>query len=752
MLFANPKFSISHLDSYGFITSLRGDALLATVFISVALPATAQTTVAALPQITISATRQARSTEDVPATVSVITAEDIEQKRIEDIRDLVAEEPAITVRRQPARFSAAASGIGRDGNASFNIRGIDGNRVLIQIDGIRLPNAFSFGATNTGRGGYLDMSAIGRAEILRGPASALYGSDGLAGAVSFYTRSPRELLNIFKSDTYAAISASYGQEDKAAVATISAAARLGDHEALVIASTRRANALKNFGTLGGTGTTRTLPNPQDLQGGNVLAKWVTQVSPDNHITATAEVLQQKINTNVLTAVVGASQYSPVGVLDMRAFDDIKRNRFTLQQELLRLNLDFADSVQWGGYAQDASNRQLSFEARTNGTTRIRDQRYAERVQGLSVQASKAFFGNISQKWTYGLDASSSTYVGNSDGTLPPAGETFPTKRFPDTDYNLLGVFAQNEIGFNDDTVLVVPALRYDRYRLNPEASALFPNGIPAASSGSAVTPKLGIVWKFATEFSLYANAAQGFRAPTPDQVNQGFANLINHYKSIANPNLQPEKNTSAEIGLRKTRGALGFEVSAFTGRYKNFIEQIQVQGDFTAANPRIFQFVNLTNVRLKGVEAKVAYAFESGIRLHGGFAQVRGTQTLDGERVPVNSVNPPRLLAGIGYKSRDGALAVDLNANHYAAKKAKDISNALTPPAQPFLPAAATMVDLNAYWRINKHFSGSAGITNLTNKKVWLWSDVIGRAANAIDHDAYTQAPRSISVALKAEF
>jgi len=749
MFFTQKKIFVSSSDPSA---SSHTGALATALLIVIACPLAAQTEIIGLPQITISAARQARATEDVPATVTVITAEEIEKKRVDDIRALVREEPAISVRRQPSRFSATSSGIGRDGNASFNIRGIDGNRVLIQVDGIRLPNAFSFGAMNAGRGDYLEMNVVGRAEILRGPASALYGSDGLAGAVSFYTPTPHELLNTFKSNSYTALSTSYTQEDNSFGATLRTAARMGNHEVLLIAGTQHSQELKNFGNSDGTGATRTLANPQNGRSDNLLAKWVTQLSPNNRMSATAEVLQRRSETNVLSAVVGPSLFSPVGVLEMQAFDDIKRNRFTLKQEFSKLNLSFADKVEWGIYAQESSNRQLSFETRTNGTTRIRDQNYIERLEGLSVQASKSFYGNVSQKWIYGIDASSSAYVGNTDGTVPPSGESFPIKRFPDTDYHLLGLFIQNEIGLNEETLLIIPALRYDRYQLNPEASPLFPGGIPSKMSESAITPKLGIVWKFAPEFSLYGNLAQGFRAPTPDQVNNGFTSVVGNYKSIANPNLQAEKNNSIEIGLRKTRGSLGFEVSAFSGQYKNFIEQIQLQGSFTPADPAIFQFVNLTNARLRGVEGKLAYAFESGIQLRTGFAKIKGSQILEGVRTPLNSVNPTRWFGAIGYKSPDGTLAIDLDANYSAAKRREDISDTLAAPAKQFLPAAATLLDLNAYWRINKHLSLSAGISNLTNKKVWRWSEVIGRANNAVDLDAYTQAPRSVSIALKAEF
>ncbi|MGE4410844.1 MAG: TonB-dependent receptor plug domain-containing protein, partial [Sphingobium sp.] len=145
-------------------------------------------------RITVSATRAPMLLLDAPATVTVITDRDIADQMATDIKDLVRFEPGVSVRRAPARFGAALGATGRAGNEDFNIRGIGGNRVLIQVDGIRTPQGFSFGAQDAGRGGYADIGLVKSVEILRGPASALYGSDGLAGAISFTTSDPEDLI------------------------------------------------------------------------------------------------------------------------------------------------------------------------------------------------------------------------------------------------------------------------------------------------------------------------------------------------------------------------------------------------------------------------------------------------------------------------------------------------------------------------------------------------------------------------------
>src|SRR3546814_1668717 len=141
--------------------------------------------------------------------------------------DLVRFEPGGSVQRQPARFGAALGATGRAGNECFNIRGIGGNRVLIQVDGVRVPDGFSFGAQASGRGDYVDLGLIKSVEILRGPSSALYGSDGLAGAVSFITADPADFLEPGKT-IGGLLRAGYSSADEEFSETAILAGRSGD--------------------------------------------------------------------------------------------------------------------------------------------------------------------------------------------------------------------------------------------------------------------------------------------------------------------------------------------------------------------------------------------------------------------------------------------------------------------------------------------------------------------------------------------
>ncbi|RYY42056.1 MAG: TonB-dependent hemoglobin/transferrin/lactoferrin family receptor, partial [Sphingomonadales bacterium] len=135
---------------------------ISLVACAAALPAHAQDVVQGVEateddRITVTATRQPVAIDDAPATVSVIGAQQIADELATDIKDLVRYEPGVTVPRGPTRFGAALGVTGRGGNEGFIIRGIGGNRVLIQVDGVRVPDGFTFGAQSAGRGDYVDL-------------------------------------------------------------------------------------------------------------------------------------------------------------------------------------------------------------------------------------------------------------------------------------------------------------------------------------------------------------------------------------------------------------------------------------------------------------------------------------------------------------------------------------------------------------------------------------------------------------------
>ena len=694
--------------------------------------------------ITVTATRVPTAVEDVPATVTVIDEARIADEIVTDARDLVRFEPGVSVPRSPARFGAALGSTGRDGNGGFTIRGIGGNRVLIQVDGIRVPDGFGFGAQLAGRGDYVDLGIVKSVEILRGPASALYGSDGLAGAVSFQTSDPADLLDGGRN-LAAMLRAGYDMASEEFSETALVAARAGAWSGLLSYTRRDGHELDNEGHVGGTGAARTLPNPQDTRSNAVLGKILFSPNEAHRFRLTAEYADGLVHTDVLS---GRS----ATVLDLFGRDTTERRRVSLDWRYAGTGA--IDAAQFALYWQESENRQFTFEDRTPAVDRTRINTFDNRVVGASAEARAAFStGGIRHNLVFGGDISVTRQQGLRDGTVPPAGEVFPTRAFPVTDFVLAGAFIADQIELSDGLVLH-PALRFDHYSLDASDDPLLPTFTGADQSGSRLTPRLGLVWTFAPNVSLFGNYAQGFKSPSPVQVNNFFENLTSpffSYRSIPNPELRPETSETWEAGIRYQGPIAHASLTGFVGRYEDFISQQQVGGAGTIADPIIFQFVNLDRVEIEGIEGRAGLAFPGGFNADFAFAWATGDIVdAGGATRPLSTIDPLKIVAGVGWRDPGGRFGAQL---HLTAVDRKSLgSTAGVCTAACFRPPASTVFDLTAFWRISENFTVRAGLFNLTDEKYALWSDVVGLLESSPATDAYTQPGRNARVSLSARF
>lgn len=697
--------------------------------------------------ITVTATRTPQNVLDVPATVTVIDADEIADTLTQDIKDLVRFEPGVSVRHAPSRFTAAGSSTGRAGAEGFNIRGLEGNRVLVQVDGIRVPDGFSFGAQAAGRGDYVDLGLVKSVEILRGPASALYGSDGLAGAVSFVTSDPVDFLGPDRSLATLA-RAAYSSADNQFSETAIVAGRSGDWSLLAAYTRRDGNELDNQGTNDSATASRTTPNPQDTVSNALLGKLVWTPNDANRIRLTVEHLDDRVITDVLSA-------RSATVLGTDARDTTRRDRVSLDWRYT--GTGFIDSAQISAYWQDGRNRQFTFEDRTPAVDRSRINVFDNRVIGAIAELHSDFAtGQIAHRLVWGGDISHTRQSGLRDGTVPPAGETYPTSAFPRTDYILAGAFLSDEIAIADGAITLFPALRFDYYDLSPQADPLLPNFAAAKQDGSRLSPKLGAVAKIGGGFSLFANYARGFKAPAPSQVNQFFENLTSpffSYRTIPNPDLDPETSESIEGGLRLQSDAVSLSVTGFSGRYRNFISQEQVRGAGTIANPIIFQFVNLDRVKIRGAEAQFEARSDAGFTGSLAISYAKGDVDDGATETSLVSIDPLKLVMGLGWRDPGGRFGGQLIMTHSARKEASATTGLCTPGC--LRPDAFTILDATAFVRIGESFTLRAGLFNLLDTKYAFWSDVRPLAetpGNLAIADAFTQPGRNISVSLTARF
>jgi hemoglobin/transferrin/lactoferrin receptor protein len=704
-----------------------------------AQPATASDTAAVrLDEVTVSSTRTERRVDNVPNTVTVTTGEKGEQEGARDLKDLFRNELGVDLRAAPTRFTAAGAAVGRAGNEGINIRGLEGNQVLLTVDGVRLPNGFSFSSFSTGRADFIDVDGIKTADILRGPASTQYGSDGLAGAVSFRTTDPADLLKGRSSGGFARTS--HAGVDNSWNHTIGAAAKSGGWQGLLQGTYRSGHEVENQGANEVRNANRTAPNPVDYSKRYILAKAIYTASPAHQFGVTLEAQERRQETEVYSARA-VPPLAATSAIDLDTDDRISRERLSVEHRYSDLNAPWIQRAETRLYWQNAKVTQLSVEDRFSAADRTRDNTYQQDIAGISTQFESNIAGRTNQRLSYGFDWSKSSVVGVRDGTVPPFGESFPTKPFPDTDYSLGGAFLQDEI--EAGMWSVIPGLRYDRYRLAP-GTAGYTGGAVATLSDAAVTPRLGLVWRASPVFAPYVQWAKGFRAPTPDQVNNGFSNLASGYMTVGNANLKAERADSIEIGVRSNFGPLRTAFAAFDNRYDDFISQQVVRGAGTPANPLVFQYINLAKARIRGLEGRADWQIDPRWNANAGFAYAKGDSDAADVKTPLDTVAPLRALLGLRYAA--GAWAARLNLLHSAAKQKEKVA------AGQFASPSYTTADLGLSWKPLANLTLTANLNNVFDATYWRWSDVRGLADNSTVQDAYSAPGRNLQASVRYDF
>ena len=695
-----------------------------------------------LSDITVSATRSARKVDDVPSSVSVITGATIQKEGARSLKEVFRNELDVTVPVGPTRFGVGGAPTGRGGQEGVNIRGLGGNQVLMLVDGIRIPNGFSFGPFSTGRGDFLDIDGLKSVEVLRGPASTQYGSDGLAGAVTFKTLDPSDVLTRGQNvGGFARLG--YASIDQAGSGALAVAGKNEKWQALVLGSYRQGHETDNKANNDAKNIDRTTPNPVDYNNRYLLGKAILTIDAAQQLGLTIESQRRSQHTEVFSARAAAPV--PVrGLTGLTTQDTIERDRFSLEHRYNDVNATWIQSAETRLYWQDAKVNQYATEQRNRAPERIRDNTFRTQVVGVATQFQTNLTGWVNQRLSYGLDLSQAHISAMRDGTFAPYGSKFPSRPFPDTTYTLGGAFFQSEIELG--AVSVIPGVRFDRYTIDPSSKG-YENRALASLSGQAVTPRIGAVWRLASGFAPYAQLARGFRAPTPEQVNNGFANLASGYTSVGNPGLKPEYADSLEIGFRGKSHGLRYSLAGFENRYQNFISQEVIGGGGRPSNPTIYQYVNLTKAKIQGVVAQFELKVGQRWTVQTGGAYLKGDSQINGVSAPINSVQPFKAMFGLQYDAGEwGGQATVL----YSA--AKDPSRIAPGRTSQFASPDYTVLDLGVYWKPSTNLTLNANLNNALDTKYWRWSDVSGLTENSRIADAYTAAGRTVQVSLRYDF
>ncbi len=679
--------------------------------------AVAEETSYSLDEVVVSAIRLNTQTIDTAASVTVIDEEEIEENMVKDIDDLFKYTPGVNVQSNS-----------RQGVQSINIRGIEGNRIKVIVDGVAQANQFDSGAefVNSSRVD-VDTDMIKAVEIVKGAASSLQGSDAIGGIVAFETKDPADILKGRDFGGYAKLN--YSSSDKTFSESVAIANKVGDLESLVAYTRRDGEELDNFGQ----------PDEQDSSANNLLVKLQYQLNAAHRLEFSGNYIRNKNNLSLdyLTSMVPYDNAS--------GSDETEQYQLGIKH-IWDAETSFADRITW--QLDWMSKEETGVTDRTrvsNGNVQKKDYLYSDEGIQFDAQFDKYFVtGGAEHNLIYGASFSDKD-IANTNKEFNSVGSDQVIFYIPDAQETRYGLFAQDEITFGN--WIVTPGVRFDSFDTDPGDTSANPS-LNAASeykdySDSAVTGRLGTVYKLNEENRLFVQISQGFRAPDFQELYYSYGNPMYGYVNKPNPDLEAEESISYEGGWRYNTDLVSNEISLFYSDYDNFIDNQLVSGSFMTGDA-VYQSININKATIKGVELANQLSWDEFMPVEGFSSRIAAayTEGEDGDGNPLNSVSPWNTVVGLSYDSVN-QWGTTVNLSYTAKKSQSDIDGDYQPID------AATVVDITAYYKPIKDLTLRAGVFNVTDEEYYNWNDVRGLSAEDKDR---SEAKRNFSLTAKYEF
>lgn len=565
---------------YLHTASLR-PSLLALAIVS-SLPAIAY---AAVEDMTVTATGNARSVFEAPMMVSVIDATAPENQTASSAADLLRKVPGLTL-----------DGTGRTNGQDVNLRGYDRRGVLVLVDGVRQ-------GTDTGHlnSTFLDPAFIKRIEVVRGPSALLYGSGALGGVIAYDTADAKDLLEAGKNSGYRVFGTA-GTGDHSLGMGASAFGRTDTLDGLLAWSSRdRGDLRQSDGT--------TAPNDEAIN--NMLAKGSWKIDGAQTLAGSLRYYNNEAREpkNPQTSATDATS-NPM------------TDRSTIQRDAQLAYSLAPEDNDW----LNADARIYWSEARINAQN-------MDNTSEFRKQTTKGGkIDNRSRLFTDSFASHLLTYGGEYYRQEQQPGGT--TTGFPEAKIDFSSGWLQDEITLRDLPVTLLGGTRYDSYRGSSDGYADVDADKWSSRAGLTVTP--------ADWLMLFGSYAQAFRAPTMGEMyNDAKHFSIGRFYTnywVPNPNLRPETNETQEYGfglrfdeLLIASDALEFKASYFDTKAKDYIS---TSVDFAAATTMSY---NVPNAKIWGWDVMAKYTADL-FSLDMAYNRTRGKDTDTGEYI--SSINP----------------------------------------------------------------------------------------------------------------
>jgi len=702
-------------------------------------------------KITVTGTKTKKNILDYPGSVDVIDKIDLDNRPAVNIRNLFRDIPGVTT-----TFTTRSGVRGTPGITDVNIRGLDGDQILFLLDGMRLPERYEYGGYYTiSKANYVDFSTLKSVEIVKGSASSLYGSDAVGGLVSYTSLTPEDILEE-NSSFNIEIPFNYTTENDGFFFSLKPAVQITkDISTLFIYTHEQSGASKvltqpkyidNVVNSGNNYFSNTQFNFGEFSKVNVIYENLARESRIDSSDANLELISTKYrnwdflisNTNVYRERISAS-YSYEGPTE------------TL--------IDTANIIAYAqqSRAEDNFKRDISVNKKVYASE---DKQYNLITDMIGINA--ALVSTFSLSGTdhvlgYGFDMSKSegsrtrnTICLLEKGYCPsntphPAGTTKNERDTPNTTVYRSGIYLQDQ--FSILGLDLIAGIRYDRYVLDSKNDSIYnfaqKSDTPAADQNYDVfSPSLTITYSPSDSSSLYARYSRGFRPPAWYEVNSSFSNPQAEYKTIANPDLQPETSNDFEIGLKINLEQFDLSFATYYNMYSDLIEAFTPLGKIN--NITIFQTRNISDADIYGVEFAGKYYFNpnrEGLYISNVLSWMEGNDLSD--QIPLDTIVPFTNRFSIGYTGYLDLWSISAGITYSGAPRLRDTY-------EYFIPPQYLIADLTANFQINDSLSINAAVNNLTNQRYYNFQDVRGRS-DSVDISKYSYPERNFQVGFKLD-
>ncbi|UPY38788.1 TonB-dependent hemoglobin/transferrin/lactoferrin family receptor [Sediminicoccus sp. KRV36] len=663
-------------------TALISPGLIFPGLVSRALAQTPATQPAATPldAVTTTATRTPQVAGDSAVSISVIQREQIMLQQARSPVELLRDIPGVEI-----------SGAPRTTALQPTIRGLGDERIVLRVDGVRN----NFNAGHRGRT-FIDPELLRQVEVLRGPASSLYGSGAIGGVITFRTLEPEDVIRA-GNPVGGFLSTGYQSQGAGARGLGVMAARAGDFSTLAAASGFRNGQFRDgedrIIRFSGDSVSSLLGKLNWTPGFHRLQLNASRFEDHHQIpiaanTATTTGIAER--TTLQESVSFRYGYANPALPLLEPSFTIYNNRVELNEARIA-----------APYAQDR--------------TRLN-------TMGLDAQNISRFslFGAERHTLVAGVEYYRDEQRGLQNGR--------PRGQFPSANQDVLGLFVQDEIKLGAWTL--TPGVRFDRFQQER-------GGGGNSLDSSRASPRVTLAWQATEWLQPYLSYAEAFRAPSMTELYVGGQHFPGNF-FVPNPNLRPETATTYEAGVDlrfrdvlREGDRLRGRVAMFRNNIADFIEQTVRATTTTSAN--------IGQARIEGIEAELQY--DSGAWFAGlGAAALRGTNEETGR--PLASVPAHRITLNGGHRFQQQGVVLG---SRLALTDAQD----RLPDSTSYRVTAASAVwDLYASWQ--PEFAPNLRLDVSANNLL----DATYRRSNwnSVPTPAFAEVGRNIRVALRASF